>query len=92
MLIMRRSLANGFSYWQYQDIGNATKTYFDDMSAALGHVQEVTGGLDKVHFMNGGKLSPYLDPIEHTTNILSHRNRLARHRRLRCRRCQSRQR
>lgn len=46
-------LANGFSYWQYQDISNATKTYFDDMAQALGHVQDVTGSLDKVHFMNG---------------------------------------
>ncbi|KIX04861.1 uncharacterized protein Z518_05732 [Rhinocladiella mackenziei CBS 650.93] len=46
-------LANGFSYWQYQDISNATKTYFDDMAQALGHVQEVTGSLDKIHFMNG---------------------------------------
>ena len=49
------SLANGFAYWQYQDISNATKTYFDDMSRALGHVQDVTGSLDKIHFMNGGK-------------------------------------
>jgi len=47
------ALANGFAYWQYQDISNATKTYFDDMAQALGHVQEVTGSLDKVHFMNG---------------------------------------
>jgi len=46
-------LANGFAYWQYQDISNATKTYFDDMAQALGHVQEVTGSLDKIHFMNG---------------------------------------
>ena len=50
-----RSLANAFSYWQYQDISNATHTYFDDLAAALGHVQEVTGSLDKVHFMNGGE-------------------------------------
>jgi hypothetical protein len=25
------------------------------MAQALNHVQTVTGGLDKVHFMNGGK-------------------------------------
>jgi hypothetical protein len=25
------------------------------MAQALGHVQEVTGSLDKIHFMNGGK-------------------------------------
>lgn len=51
------SLANGFAYWQYQDISNATKTYFDDMAQALGHVQSVTGSLDKIHFMNGGEKS-----------------------------------
>ena len=56
-LIMVHSLANGFAYWQYQDIDNATKTYFDDMAAALGHVQDVTGSLDKIHFMNGGMCS-----------------------------------
>lgn len=48
------SLANGFAYWQYQEISNATKTYFDDMAQALAHVQEVAGSLDKIHFMNGG--------------------------------------
>lgn len=48
------SLANGFAYWQYQDISNATKTYFDDMAQALAHVQKVSGSLDKIHFMNGG--------------------------------------
>lgn len=47
-------MANGFSYWQYQPLSNATKTYFDDMAQALGHVQSVTGSLDGVHFMNGG--------------------------------------
>lgn len=53
------SLANGFAYWQYQEISNATKTYFDDMAQALSHVQEVSGSLDKVKFMNGGE---YLQP------------------------------
>jgi len=46
-------LANGFAYWQYQELSNATKTYFDDMAQALGHVQDITGSLDTVHFMNG---------------------------------------
>ncbi|KAL2430639.1 Glucan 1,3-beta-glucosidase [Exophiala dermatitidis] len=46
-------LANGFAYWQYQPLSNATKTYFDDMAQALSHVQHLTGGLDKIHFMNG---------------------------------------
>lgn len=49
------SLANGFSYWQYQELSNATKTYFYDMAQALGHIQELTGSLDDIHFMNGGK-------------------------------------
>lgn len=48
-------LANGFPYWQYQEIGNATKTYFATMSEALGHIQELTGSLDDIHFMNGGE-------------------------------------
>jgi glucan 1,3-beta-glucosidase len=48
-------LANGFPYWQYQEIGNATKTFFATMSEALGHIQEVSGSLDDIHFMNGGK-------------------------------------
>lgn len=47
-------LANGFPYWQYQDIKNASKTYFDTMSEALNHIQEVSGSLDDIHFMNGG--------------------------------------
>ncbi|RMZ87763.1 hypothetical protein DV736_g5007, partial [Chaetothyriales sp. CBS 134916] len=46
-------LANGFAYWQYQELSNATRTYFDDMAQALGHVQDLTGSLDSVHFMNG---------------------------------------
>ena len=47
-------LANGFPYWQYQEIGNATRTYFYDMGEALNHIQEVSGGND-IHFMNGGE-------------------------------------
>jgi len=47
------ALANGFAYWQYQDISNATATYFDDMAQALGHIQDVSGSLDGIHFMNG---------------------------------------
>ena len=53
---MPSSLANGFSYWQYQELNNATKTYFYDMAQALGHIQELTGSLDDIHFMNGGKM------------------------------------
>lgn len=53
-------LANSFPYWQYQDIKNATKTYFDTMSQALGHVQKLTKGGEGIHFINGG---------EHTCHI-----------------------
>jgi glucan 1,3-beta-glucosidase len=48
-----RSLANAFSYWQGQDIRNATATYFDDMMQAIGHIQEVSGSLDAIHVMTG---------------------------------------
>jgi exo-beta-1,3-glucanase (GH17 family) len=48
-----RSLANAFSYWQGQDISNATASYFDDIQQAIGHIQEVSGSLDAVHIMNG---------------------------------------
>ena len=46
-------LGNAFSYWQAQDISNATATYFDDIQQAIGHVQELSGSLDAVHFVNG---------------------------------------
>ena len=47
------SLANAFSYWQGQDIGNATASYFDDIQQAVGHIQEVSGSLDAIRIMNG---------------------------------------
>jgi len=46
-------LANAFSYWQGQDISNATASYFDDIQQAIGHIQEVSGSLDAIHIMNG---------------------------------------
>ncbi|KAK5675090.1 glycoside hydrolase 3 protein [Elasticomyces elasticus] len=47
-------LANAFSYWQGKEVGaGATYTYFDDLQQALGHVQELTGSLDKIEFWNG---------------------------------------
>jgi glucan 1,3-beta-glucosidase len=52
-LTFTRSLANAFSYWQGQDISNATATYFDDMQQAIGHIQEVSGSLDSIRIMNG---------------------------------------
>jgi glucan 1,3-beta-glucosidase len=48
-----RSLANAFSYWQGQDIGNATTSYFDDVQQAIGHIQEVSGSLNAIHIMTG---------------------------------------
>ncbi|KJX99989.1 glucan 1,3-beta-glucosidase like protein [Zymoseptoria brevis] len=47
-------LANGFSYWQGKAAGkDATYTYFDDMDQALGHIQQVSGSIDKIEFWNG---------------------------------------
>lgn len=47
-------LANGFAYWQSQNIDNATNTYFDDMSQAMHHIQSVAGdNKDKIRFGNG---------------------------------------
>ncbi|OJD38766.1 glucan-beta-glucosidase [Diplodia corticola] len=40
-------LANAFAYWQGADITNASKVYFDDMSQAIAHIQNVAGGPDK---------------------------------------------
>ncbi|KAK3114305.1 glycoside hydrolase 3 protein [Teratosphaeriaceae sp. CCFEE 6253] len=47
-------LANAFSYWQGKEVGaGATYTYFDDLQQALGHIQSVSGSLDKIEFWNG---------------------------------------
>jgi glucan 1,3-beta-glucosidase len=62
-------LANGFPYWQYQDINNATKTFFYTMAEALEHIQEVSGSLDDIHFMNGGT---YMIFLEGRHNMLIH--------------------
>lgn len=59
-------LANAFPYWQYQDIGNATKTYFDTMGQALGHIQKIRGD-NEFTFMNGGR-KPLLD-LSQFTNL-----------------------
>ncbi|KAK1150106.1 glycoside hydrolase 3 protein [Aspergillus melleus] len=45
-------LANGFAYWQGQEIGNATNTYFDDMSQAKKRVESRAAGR-KIRFGNG---------------------------------------
>lgn len=47
-------LANGFSYWQGASAGkDAIQVYFDDMQQALGHIQDLSGSLDKIEFWNG---------------------------------------
>ena len=54
------SLCNGFSYWQGQTIDNATKSVFDDMMQAFGHIQSISGSLDKPELWVGetGALLP----------------------------------
>ncbi|EAW07706.1 1,3-beta-glucanosyltransferase Bgt1 [Aspergillus clavatus NRRL 1] len=46
-------LANGFAYWQGQELSNATNTYFDDMAQALEHIEKVAPNPDKIRFGNG---------------------------------------
>ncbi|ODM16921.1 hypothetical protein SI65_07886 [Aspergillus cristatus] len=47
-------LANGFAYWQNTPIDSAPKTYFDDMSQAMKHVQQAAGDNAKnIRFGNG---------------------------------------
>lgn len=40
-------LCNAFSYWQGQTVANATKSFFDDIMQAFGHIQATAGSLDK---------------------------------------------
>jgi len=40
-------LCNAFSYWQGQEIGNATYSFFDDIHRAFEHIQKVSGTSDK---------------------------------------------
>lgn len=40
-------MVNAFAFWQAQALDNATKTYFDDIMQAFGHIQNVAGGVDK---------------------------------------------
>lgn len=47
-------MANAFSYWQGKEVGSGAEyTYFDDVQQALGHIQQVSGSLDKIEFWNG---------------------------------------
>lgn len=44
-----QSMANGFAFWQGQDISNATATYFDDIFQAFSHFQNLAdsiGGIE----------------------------------------------
>ena len=47
-------LANAFAYWQGTVVDQAYKTYFDDMSGAMEHIQKVAGdNADKIRVING---------------------------------------
>ncbi|KAJ5682203.1 Glucan 1-3-beta-glucosidase [Penicillium macrosclerotiorum] len=47
-------LANAFAYWQGTAADKAYKTYFDDMSGAMSHIQQVAGdNADKIRVING---------------------------------------
>jgi glucan 1,3-beta-glucosidase len=47
-------LANAFAYWQGTAADQAYKTYFDDMSGAMSHIQQIAGSnADKIKVLNG---------------------------------------
>lgn len=47
-------LANAFAYWQGTAADQAYKTYFDDMSGAISHIQKIAGSnADKIKIVNG---------------------------------------
>jgi len=47
-------LANAFAYWQGTAVDQAYKTYFDDMSGAMSHIQKIAGSnADKIRIING---------------------------------------
>jgi glucan 1,3-beta-glucosidase len=47
------SLVNAFAYWQGQEIGNATATYFDDITRAFAHIQSISGSTTTPELWNG---------------------------------------
>lgn len=47
------SLINAFAYWQGQEIGNATATFFDDIQQATARVQQIKGSINGVEIMVG---------------------------------------
>lgn len=46
-------LVNAFAYWQAQEIGNATATYFDDIMQAFNHIQTISGSTTTPELWNG---------------------------------------
>ncbi|KAI9890110.1 MAG: glycoside hydrolase 3 protein [Vezdaea aestivalis] len=46
-------LVNAFSYWQGQDIKNATGSFFDDIAQATAHIQNIKGSTDGVELWVG---------------------------------------
>ena len=58
-------MVNGFSFWQAQEIKNASHSYLDDMFQATTHIQNIAGSIDDIEIWNGetgwptdGTLSP----------------------------------
>lgn len=69
---LRRSLVNAFAYWQAQDIGNATHTYFDDVAQAFEHIQTIAGPSNTPELWNGETGWP-TDGEDRLTRILHFR-------------------
>jgi len=46
-------LTNAFSYWQGQDISNATGSFYDDIYQAYGRIQTMSGSIDKIELWVG---------------------------------------
>lgn len=47
-------LANAFAYWQGTKAEEAYKTYFNDMSGAMTHIQRIAGNkATQIHILNG---------------------------------------
>lgn len=48
------SLANAFAYWQNTPAADAHKTYFDDMSQTINHIQKLAGeNANKIQILTG---------------------------------------
>jgi glucan 1,3-beta-glucosidase len=46
-------LVNAFGFWQGSAINKATNTYFDDITQAFTHIENVAGGLGKIEMWTG---------------------------------------